>query len=119
MKSAMLLVLTLLMSNASMAQSDICLKKLQSKYATDAKKDSSWDFDGITSVNKPDVKLLIEDSYEEIEIQKEKMLSLVKNKNILFYLMSWNAPSNSGGTIVAADKKTCKPILEILYQSEE
>lgn len=99
---------------------DKCLDILEKKYQSDAKQTSDWGYEGISSLNKKTAKTMIKEALpDDGEKKRTQIQALLNDKNILFYTLQWNAPSNSGTTIIAADIRTCSVVADLLYWSEE
>lgn len=115
------ILLSLLLGTSAMAStSDACLNVLEKKYQQDAKQSSDWGYDGISSLSKKDAKAMIKDALpDDGEKKRAQIAALLSDKNILFYTLQWNAPSNTGTTILAADVRTCTVVADLLYWSEE
>ncbi|WP_374075796.1 hypothetical protein [Bdellovibrio bacteriovorus] len=116
-----LAVLSLIFTSQAFAKGgDVCLDVLSQKFETMAKKSSDWGYEGIASLSHKDAKWMIREALaEDEEKDRAVMQNLVGQKNVLFYTLQWNAPSNTGTTIIAADKNTCDVIEDLLFYSEE
>lgn len=120
MKTIAVLVSLLMGTSAMAATADACLSVLETKYQQDAKQSSDWGYEGLLSLSKKDAKIMIKEALpDDGEIKRAQMAALLNDKNILFYTLQWNAPSNTGITILAADARTCTVVEDLLYWSEE
>jgi hypothetical protein len=117
-----ILAISLLIGTSAFAakNSDACLEVLTKKYQTEAKQSSDWGYEGISSLTNAQAKDMIKTSLTEDGPKKRaKMQALLNDKDISFYAFQWNAPSNTGITILAVDKASCNVIADLLHWSEE
>ena len=120
MKAIGVLVSLFLGASAMANTPDACLNVLEKKYQSEAKQSADWGYEGISALSKKDAKVMIKGALsDDGEKKRAQMSALLSDKNTLFYTLQWNAPSNSGTTIIAADQRTCTVIADYLYWSEE
>jgi len=120
MKMIMAAVLLTLASSGAFASQLACKTVLELKFEREAKQSRDWGFDRLEEISRKDAIILGKDALaEDEEADKAEFLALTKKPNVQFFIMGWNAPSNTGTTLIAADARTCQVLVDVLYYSEE
>lgn len=120
MKKIVICLFSSLMYISNSFAADKCFNTVSKQLQKDAKKSSDWGFEGLSILKKKNVKSVLEEALaEDEEEDRQQMLAMISDSNILFYVLAWNAPSNSGATAIAVNKKTCKQVVDVLLFSEE
>lgn len=115
-----LVLFSMLLGVSAYAQTDACLNVLEKKYQSDAKASSDWGYEGISTLSLKQAKSMVKEALpDDGEKARATMQGLLGDKNMLFYTLQWNAPSNTGITIIAADKRSCTVVADLLFWSQE
>lgn len=110
-------------SQEELNKNDPCYETLFNKLLKDASVNNEWGFEALLVISKSEAKELIDnsglaqDEVDETELANTK--KLIDQDNSLSYIMHWTAPSNSGSTVIVADKLTCKESTSVTISSEE
>ena len=123
MKILLVAVLAITFSNTFAGEfkpTDFCKNTVTQFYKkTAATSEDKWEFISLKGLKVSEAKKLIDNALPGDEDSRATMLSLLSNKNTLFYILNWDAPGNTGSDVVAVEKSSCKVVKEILYRSEE
>lgn len=94
---------------------DICYKTLLNKM------ENTEGFEGLSVIDRDYAVEAVNEAHFDHVSDEEKIIfnKQVKNKNTLYYMLYWTAPSNSGSSVLLADSKTCQEIGFYTVDSEE
>lgn len=102
---------------------DPCYKTLAAQLEKDAAQSGDWGFESLSVISKDGAWDAVNDSElaqsETSELEYANFKKLVRSDDTLTYFLTWTAPSNSGTSILVADKLTCKEKASIVTYSEE
>lgn len=107
-------------SHFVLAADDVCLSQLTAKFQKDAKSSPDWGFDDLVPGTQTEALDAVEFSLAEMsDDEREANIKLAKENDKSFYFLYWNAPANSGSSLIIADSNTCDVLSEIVVSSEE
>jgi hypothetical protein len=86
-----------------------------------AKPHSGWAVESLDFIGtgKLAQSVIIDALAEDQEDLRSEMLASINNKDLIYFMIYWSAPSNKGSHVASVNKNTCKEVQSILYSTLE
>lgn len=117
----LLILSALILSSASLA-ADKCYQQIDQKLIEDSAQTSDWGYDGLQITTQKDALEMLDNALVDLNESQEAIddaKKIAAKDGVLFYSLFWNAPSNSGTSLILVDAATCETLKEIGIWSEE